>query len=238
MRSSHILHGLCPAFVLLACLCLLQGTAAAENIPLDHPVTAVITKYLQSRVSQDWDATSSMLLPTWLERKKKETVAIVKQAPTMTQEAALLEQFGAKTIEDLGKLSARELYVAERDIVNKKMKIDPAVKKRIEETLKITILGLAGEDENRVLHATVRTSQETLDSTIEELFLITLVKDKEGKDQWFIVPDAMRPISTPLAKDGAGKADEAKADEATAKPTEPKAEDKPAAGSKKSAGKK
>lgn len=175
-----------------------QWNLRGENIPLDHPVVELVKKYLGAVVAQDWTAAASMLLPTSLERKQRETIAIVKMAPTMTEENAMLDKLGAREIRDLEKMTPQEFYVADRTAVHQKMNISPEVKKRKQETLKINILGLAGEDENRVLHATVRTSQETLDAKIEEIFLISLVQDKDDTNKWLIVPDMMRPITTPL----------------------------------------
>lgn len=183
---------------LAAFIALTPWSVRGENIPLDHPAAEIVKKYLGAVVAQDWAAASSMLLPTSLERKQRETIAIVKMAPTMTEENAMLEKLGAREIRDLEKMTPQEFYVADRHAVHQKMNMSPEVKKRKQETLKIEVLGLAGEDENRVLHATVRTSQETLDAKIEELFLISLVQDKDDKNKWLIVPDMMRPITTPL----------------------------------------
>lgn len=178
------------------------GISRGENVPLDHPSAAVVKAYLAAVVAQDWKMAVTMLLPTSLERKQKETIAIVKMAPTMTEERQMLEKLGAKDIGDLEKMSAQDFYIADRVAVHQKMNISDEVKKKKQDSLQIKVVSLGGEDENRVLHAVVRTSQETADSRIEELFLISLVQDKENKDKWFIVPDMMRPITTPL-KDGA-----------------------------------
>jgi hypothetical protein len=188
-----------------AALLVTMGGARAENVALDHPSTEVVRKYLASVVAQDWKTAATMLLPTSLERKQKETIAIVKMAPTMTEEKQMLEKLGARDIGELERMSAQDFYIADRVAVHQKMNISPAVRKKKEETLKITVVSLGGEDENRVLHAVVRTSQETTDAKIEELFLISMVQDKENDKKWFIVPDMMRPITTPLGESsGAG----------------------------------
>lgn len=174
------------------------GRVSAENVPLNHPSTDVVKKYLAAVVSQDWKKAATMLLPTSLERKQKETIAIVKMAPTMTEENMMLEKLGAKEISDLEKMTPVEFYMADRQAVHQKMKISPDVKKKKEESLKIQVVSLGGEDESRVLHAVVRTSQETMDARIEELFLISMVQDKADKTKWYVVPDMMRPITTPL----------------------------------------
>lgn len=189
-----------------ATLSLISLGVRAENVPLDHPATDIVKKYLSAVVSQDWKTAVTMLLPTSLERKQKETIAIVKMAPTMTEENQMLEKLGAKDIGELEKMTAQEFYMADRSAVHQKMNISDEVKKKKQESLKITVLGLGGEDENRVLHAIVRTSQDTTDARIEELFLISLVQDKDKKDKWLIVPDMMRPMTTPLKGAAAAEA--------------------------------
>ena len=142
-----------------------------------------------------------------------------------------------KDVRELEKMSPQEFYIADRVAVHKKINVAPEVFERKKETLKINILGLAGEDENRVVHAVVRTVQDTLDARIEELFLISMVQDKDDSSKWLIVPDMMRPITTPLAalaadggageaKEGAGAADGGSDKDAKDKKGESKSDDK------------
>ena len=171
---------------------------SAENLPLDHAGVTLVKDYLAAVVSQDWKTASKMLLPNSLERKQRETISIIKTAPTMTEENEMLQKLGAKDISELEKMSPQEFYAADRRAVHDKMNISPEIKKKKQDTLKINVISLGGEDENRVIHAVVRTSQETLESKIEELFLISMVQDKDNAKAWLIVPDMMRPITTPL----------------------------------------
>lgn len=193
------------AILTLSALSAFGLISKAENVQLDHPSAAAVKAYLTAVVAQDWKSAATMLLPTSLERKQKETIAIVKMAPTMTEERQMLEKLGAKDIGELEKMSAQDFYIADRIAVHQKMNISDEVKKKKQESLQIKVVSLGGEDDNRVLHAVVRTSQETVDAKIEELFLISMVQDKENKDKWLVVPDMMRPITTPL-KDGAAAA--------------------------------
>lgn len=187
------------ASVLVAVLFVtLSRPASGENLPLDHAGVTLVKDYLAAVVSQDWKTASKMLLPTSLERKQRETISIIKTAPTMTEENEMLQKLGAKDISELEKMSPQEFYAADRRAVHDKMNISPDIKKKKQETLKINVISLGGEDENRVIHAVVRTSQETLESKIEELFLISMVQDKDNAKAWLIVPDMMRPITTPL----------------------------------------
>lgn len=172
----------------------------AENLPASHPTAALVKKYLEAVVKQDWKTASGMLLPSSLERRRIQMIAAVKNSATMTEEAAKLSLLGVKDIKDLEKMTPQEAYVADRDAVHKRMKVsDDAIKKK-QETLQINVLGLIAEDGGKIVHALVRTKQDTTDVNIEELLLISLAQDKDDKDKWLIVPDMQQPITTPLKK--------------------------------------
>lgn len=174
----------------------IASSSWATQLPLDHPCAGMVKKYLESVVAQDWKTTSAMLLPSSLERKQKETIAIIKTAPTMTEEAQMLERFGVKEIRELETLSPQEFYITDRSAWHKRVNAAPEVTKKKQDTLKVDVLGLVEEKDKNFIHATVRTSQETLTDRIEELFLISFVK--EG-DKWLIWPEMKdRPIITPL----------------------------------------
>lgn len=181
-----------------AALLALPPCAHADNLPADHPTAAMVRDYLTAVVNQDWEKAGSMLSVPSLEKKLQETVSVIKMAPTMTEEAAMLAKLGVKDLAELEKMSPRAFYAAERAAVHARMNIEPEVLARKKETLKINILGLAGEDGDRIVHAVVRTYQETLKEKIQELFLISLQKDPNDEKKWLIVPDMMRPVALPL----------------------------------------
>lgn len=186
-----------PLFLTLALsLVFIVEPVSAAPLPADHPCSALVKKYLTSVVQQDWKTAALLLLPSSLDRKQKETVSVIKTAPTMTEEAQMLERFGVKEIRDLEKLTPQEFYILDRDAWHKRINAAAEVTKRKQDTLKIDVLGLVEEKDKGYVHATVRTSQETLTDRIEELFLISFVK--EG-DKWLIWPEMKdRPIITPL----------------------------------------
>ena len=190
-------RSLLTAFAAVAFLAL-TPPVGADNLPPDHPTAAMVKDYLTAVVNQDWATAGAMLSVPSLEKKLQETVSVIKMAPTMTEEAAMLAKLGVKDLAELEKMSPRAFYAAERSAVHARMNIDAAVLARKKETLQINILGLAGEDGDRIVHAVVRTSQETLKEKIQELFLISLQKDSADEKKWLIVPDMMRPISVPL----------------------------------------
>jgi len=110
----------------------------------------------------------------------------------------MLGKLGVKDLAELEKMSPTAFYAAEREAVHERMTVDPAVLARKKETLKITIVGLSGEDGDKIVHAVVRTSQETLKERIQELFLISLQQDEKDAKKWMIVPDMMRPLAEKL----------------------------------------
>lgn len=179
----------------------LAGNSFAAQLPLDHPAAGLVKKYLGCVVAQDWATAAGLLLPSSLERKQKETVAIIKTAPTMTEEAAMLERFGVTEIGALEKMTPQQFYITDREVWHKRINASPEVTKRKQETLQIDVLGIVEEKEKGFIHATVRTSQETLTDRIEELFLISFVQDKDDKNKWLIWPEMKdRPIVTPLSE--------------------------------------
>ena len=178
----------------------------AQQLPLDHPCAALVKKYLAAVVQQDWKTASHMLVPASLERRQRETVGIIKSAPTMTDEETMLAGYNVKGVGDLEKMTPQEFYQIDREAWHKKLKLTPEATKRKQETLKIIVLGLVEEKDKGYVHATVRTSQETLTDKIEELFLISFVPDPADSKNYLISPEMKdRPVITPL--DGAAPKD-------------------------------
>ena len=200
-----------PLFRLTLALSLfsLIGSAISSPLPADHPCGELVKKYLTCVVNQDWKTAASLLLPSSLDRKQKETISVIKTAPTMTEEAQMLERFGVKEIRDLEKLSPQEFYILDREAWHKRINAAPEVTKRKQETLKIDVLGMVEEKDKGYVHATVRTSQETLTDKIEELFLISFVPDPANPKSYLISPEMKdRPVITPL--DGSAPKEDAK----------------------------
>ncbi len=171
----------------------------AEPLPLDHPCAALVKKYLTAVVQQDWKTASAMLVPSSLERRQRETVNIIKSAPTMSDEENMLAGYNVKGVSELEKMSPQEFYQVDREAWHKKLKLTPEATKRKQETLKVIVLGLVQEKDKGYVHATVRTSQETLTDKIEELFLISFITDPANPKNYLISPEMKdRPVITPL----------------------------------------
>ena len=128
----------------------------------------------------------------------------IKNSRTMTEEQTKLKLLGAKDVRDIEKMTPQAAYIADRKAVHQmdeRMKITPEVIKRKVETLNINILALVPEEEGKIIHAVVRTRQETLDASIEELLLISVVQDKTDAKKWYVAPDMQVPLTTPLKKE-------------------------------------
>ncbi|MBE7498589.1 MAG: hypothetical protein HS117_26925 [Verrucomicrobiaceae bacterium] len=186
---------------------LLTASASADQLPLDHPCAQMVKKYLTAVVEQDWKTAADMLVADSLERRQRETVSIIKSAPTMSDEAMMLQGYNVKDYKELEKMSPQEFYVVDRTAWHQKLKIAPEATQRKKETLKINILSVCNEPEKNYVHVTVRTSQETLTDKIEELFLISFVPNPKQSKSWLIAPEMKdRPVITPLSGgDGAKK---------------------------------
>jgi predicted nucleotidyltransferase len=176
----------------------LCAQAPAENLPADHPANGLVKQYLDNVAKQDWKAVSSMLQPTFLERRRLSLINNVKNSETMSVEAAKLAMLGVKDIKELEKMTPQDAFIADREAVHKRMKVSPEDLKKKQETLKINVLGLVPEESGKIVHALVRTSQDTTKVKIDELLLVSLVQDKEDAKKWFIVPDMQQPIATEI----------------------------------------
>lgn len=183
----------------VASLGLAPSQVSAEPLPMDHPCAGLVKKYLTAVVMQDWKTAASLLVPNSLERRQRETVNIIKAAPTMTDEETMLAGYNVKGVRDLEKMTPQEFYQADREAWHKKLKLTPEATKRKQETLKVNVLGLVEEKDKGYVHVTVRTSQETLTDRIEELFLISFIPDPANPKNWLISPEMKdRPVITPL----------------------------------------
>ncbi len=191
---------LLSAFVFLAA----QG-ARADNLPMSHPTVDLVKKYFQLVVEQNWKGAAKMIRPESIERKKRETIAIIKSAPTMSEEAAMLAKIGVKDLAELEKMSVEDFYIADRQSFHSPSRNNDQILEQKKKSLKINVLGVIGEQNDSIAHLAVRTSQEVLDQRIDELFFISFVQDTDEKGKWLIAPDMSRPVTTAL-KEGEGGA--------------------------------
>ncbi len=225
-HTPHFLGGirfLCAATLAIATF--QTSPVQAENLPPTHPTVELVKKYFELVVDQDWKTAAKMIRPASIERKKRETLAIIKSAPTMSEEAAMLGKLGAKNIKSLEGMTAEEFYVADRQSFHSPARNDDEkerqkkVQDQKKKSLKIDVLGVIGEAGGKVAHLAVRTSQDVIDQRINELFFISFIQDEADATKWLIAPDMQRPVTEPLSGGGAaapapvpdGKASEAPA---------------------------
>ncbi len=192
----------------LACfaLAVLPTMATASNLPPTHPTAALVKKYFECVVDQDWKAAAQMILPESIERKRRDTLERLKRAPTMSDETAVLEQLGVKDIRDIEKMSAVDFFVADRKYFHNPASTTPELIKQKKASLKVDVLGVVGEAEDSIAHLVVRTSQEVVDQRIIELVFISFVQDEKDKSKWLISPDMQRPTTISLKPDDKGAA--------------------------------
>lgn len=193
------------AFLVLSLALISQ--VRADNLPLTHPTAELVQKYFRYVVEQNWKEAGKMIRPASIERKKRETIAIIKSAPTMSEEAAMLAKLNVKDLRELENMSVEQFYIADRESFHSSTNT-PEVLKQKKDSLKINVLGVVGEDNGKTAHLVVRTSQEVTDQRINELFFISFVQDEKDSKVWLIAPDMQRPVTEAI--EGAKKDEPAK----------------------------
>lgn len=204
-HTPSFLGGIRFLFAATLIIAISSGTQVrAENLPSTHPTVELVKKYFELVVDQDWKTAAKMIRPASIERKKRETLAIIKSAPTMSEEAAMLGKLGAKDIKSLESMTAEEFYVADRQSFHNPARNEDEkerqkkVQDQKKSSLKIDVLGVIGEQGGKVAHLAVRTSQDVIDQRINELFFISFIQDETDATKWLIAPDMQRPLTEPL----------------------------------------
>jgi hypothetical protein len=175
----------------------------AENLAADHPCVDVVKSYLGFVTEQSWKEAAKLVKPAAIERKRAEAIQSLKNAPTMSDEAAVLKQFGVGNVTELEKLPLVDFFAADRTIFHARgRELTSEVLKKKRESLKINVLGVVGEEGGKAVHLVLRTYQEVEDVALDELIFISAVNE-DGK--WVIAPDSMRP-SVKSLKGGAAPA--------------------------------
>lgn len=212
MRSSFSALRHLPSLTCIALSLVAAATSVrADSLPQTHPTVELVKKYFSLVVDQDWKTAAKMIRPASIERKKRETLAIIKAAPTMSEEAAMLGKLGVKDVKELEKMTPEQFYVADRESFHTSSKSNEEVQQQKKKSLKITVLGVIGEQDGKVAHLAVRTSQDVVDQRINELFFISFMQDEKDSSLWQIVPDMQRPVTEELKPSAEKKADDAKA---------------------------
>lgn len=196
---AFTVRSLLPVF-LIALLGSTVLPVQAENIPLTHPTVELVKQYFRHVVNEDWKAAAGMLKPASIERKKRRMVELIKRTRTITEETEMLARLGVKDIREVEAMSVEDFYAAERKGLSgeRNDSATEAIRKQKQESLKVNVLGIIGENKNTIVHLAVRTSQHVLDQQIDELIFLSFEQDAEDSKKWYIVPDMQLPVSTPL----------------------------------------
>ena len=184
-------------WVLALAFCV-AGPLKGEDEAPPHPAAKIVSDYLAAVVGQNWKDAAEHVAVDALERRKQQFVEAVAASPTIDIERARLEGLSVRDIEELRRMDPREFYERERDALHRPLNVTPATLERKRDTLKVSFIAVVEEGED-IAHALVRTTQETLDTLIEEMLVLTL--EKQSDDVWRVVPDAQRPIISPTANE-------------------------------------
>ncbi len=189
------------ALSLLAVIGLITPDLAASNLPLTHPTAELVNQYFRHVVNEDWKAAAAMLKPASIERKKRRMIEIIKRTRTISEETEMLARLGVKDIRDVEAMTVEEFYAAERKgLSDRSDATSDAIRKQKQESLKVNVLGIIGENKDTIAHLAVRTSQQVLDQQIDELIFLSFEQDPTDPKKWYIVPDMQLPVNTPLAE--------------------------------------
>ena len=169
-----------------------EAAAANEN----HPAVKVVNEYLKCMLSQDWESSSKIVETKSLEDLRDDYVKRVKGTATLDEEKMVVEKFKVKQIEDVGKLSGADFYIAYHKLLKDRSPADATVLKKVRDSMKLRILSVAAETDSLV-HVLVRTKHNNDKVTVESLEIISLIK---VGDKWMVGLNEQTPKITPLAK--------------------------------------
>ena len=170
-----------------------QETAAANE---SHPAVKVVNEYLKCMLAQDWEASAKIVETKSLEDLRDDYVKRVKGTATLDEEKMVIEKFKVKQIEDVGKLSGADFYMAYHRLLKERNPADATVLKKVRDSMKLRILSVAPETDSLV-HVLVRTKHNNDKVTVESLEIISLIK---VGDKWMVGLNEQTPKITPMAK--------------------------------------
>jgi hypothetical protein len=194
-----------------------QATAQAVD-PETHPASKVVKEYLSMILARQWNKSADIVDEASLAGLHKDYVDRIKGARTMDDEEALIRRVGKSTMDEVAKMKPRDFYTAYHEGLQERYKVDEAVLNIIRKTLTIRLLS-AGQENERTVHILVRTKHSNGKAVIENLELVSLLKNGE---KWQVALNEQAPKVTPV--EGAGNAGAAK----TVDPVKPATAPKPA----------
>ena len=214
----NLLRSLIPA---LACCCIFLTPVMAQDTPTEfdkHPAVLVVKDYLKCMLEQNWTGSSALVEPKSLSDLRDDYVKRVKNTASLDEEKMVVEKFKVERLEDIEKMSGTDFYIAYHRLLKERAPVEPAVLKKVRDSMKLRILSVAMENEN-LCHILVRTKHNNDRVTVESLEVLSMVK-LGGK--WVVGLNEQTPKITPLQAAGAGTTETP-----TEPATKPKAEVKP-----------
>lgn len=178
---------------------LLNGSmprAAAQAVdPETHPASKVVSEYLTMILARQWNKSADIVDTASLKGLQEDYLKRIGAAPTMDDEENMVRRVGKGSVEEVKGMTPREFYTAYHAGLQERYKVDEEVLKTIRDTLTIKQLSLAQEGD-RTVHILVRTKHSNAKVMIENLELVSLVKNG---DKWQVALNEQAPKVTPLA---------------------------------------
>jgi hypothetical protein len=203
MKPSRFRH------LLLTLACGAAFTVAAPRAsaqqaadPEAHPASKVVHEYLGMILSRQWNGSANIVDEASMEGLKADYVARIKQARTMDDEEAMVRRVGKSTLDEVEAMKPRDFYTAYHDGLQERYKVDEPTLELIRKSLSIKLLSLAQESD-RLVHVLVRTKHSNGKVMIENLELVSLVKNG---DKWQVALNEQAPKLTPVNGAAAPKA--------------------------------
>ena len=182
--------------VLAAALLLAPLSAFAQDDPkaTAHPASKVVQNYLQLVLQRQWNQSATLVEPSSLKQLHADFLRRLKAAPTMDDEQEMTRRVGKETFTEVENMTPLAFYTAYHDGLQERWKVSPEVIKKVRDSLTVRLLSLAEEDPEHV-HILVRTKHSNDKALIENLELISLIK-QDGS--WKVALNEQAPRITPL----------------------------------------
>ena len=159
-----------------------------------HPAVQVVKDYLKFMLAQDWERSSALVEDESMKSLRDDYLARIKRSATLDEEKEIVEKFKLQRLEDMEKMAPRDFYVTYHRVLKDRHSVPEEVIQKVRDTMQLRVLSVGEENEN-LTHVLVRTKHANDKALIENLELISLVK-QNGK--WMVGLNEQVPKITPL----------------------------------------
>jgi hypothetical protein len=174
---------------------LAPASAQESNPEFDNnPAVKVVKEYLKCMLEQDWTGSSKLVEPKSLEDLRDDYVKRVKNTASLDEEKMVVEKFKVSRLEDIEKQSGSEFYVAYHRLLKERTPVEPAVLKKVRDSMKLRILSVAMETD-KLCHILVRTKHNNDRVNVESIEVLSMVK---LGDKWVVGLNEQTPKITPI----------------------------------------